>query len=310
MHEDNYASSMQLFVGVVEQVIDEAYVRVRVFGVHPLDRAAVPTETLPTALVVYPVCGGQVTGGSISHNLQTDSWVIGQWLDYPMCQQLIVTGVIQGTDYSMSVYGSQGGEFVRQGSDLGDETDTGSGDGGVDSTVTTNIPGGSNIQKTYNYVVTKLEAEGSSSDPHLHASALCGVLMLETTGINPAVVGGFKGRAWGICQWLGDRRAQLFRKYGRTKRLDQQLDFMWWELNNTERRAKGLWLRATNLPDAVAGFCMFERAEEVRNGRVSRAHSNYKKRLAFAYQVYNSIRQTGVATSGTTAPGGGRIPLV
>ena len=48
-----------------------------------------------------------------------------------------------------------------------------------------------------------------------------------------------------------------------------------------------------SLPDAVAGFCMFERAEEVINGKVNRSHSNYKKRLQFAYQVYNSMQQTG-----------------
>lgn len=272
---------MMPFVGVVEQVLDEAYVKVRVFGVHPIDKAAVTTEMLPSALVVYPVTGGQVNSGSISHNIMVDSWVVGNWIDWPYCQQLIVTGVIQGTDYSMSTYSSAGGEFVGQGSE------------DIDINATTNIPGDSNIQKSYNYVYSKLLAEGSSSDPHLHTAALVGVLMLETPNINPQTVGGYKGRAWGICQWLGTRREQLFRKYGRTKRLDQQLDFMWWELNNTERRAKELWLQSSSLPDAVAGFCMFERAEEVINGKVNRSHSNYKKRLQFAYQVYNSMQQTG-----------------
>jgi len=298
--EDYYGSSFMPLVGVVEEVLDEAYVRVRVYGIHPIDRNAVPTDALPAALVVYPVTGGQVSSGSISHNLQVDSWVIGYWLDFPYCQQLIVTGSIQGTDYSMSTYGSQGGSFVGEGSAVegGD-----SGTDGVDSGATTNIPGGSNIQKTYNYVTTKLVAEGGTNN-HLHASALVGVLMLETSGINPTVVGGYRGRAWGICQWLGSRRDNLFRRYGRTKRLDQQLDFMWWELNGPESSAKRLWLRAGNLPDAVAGFCMFERAEEVRNGVVMRSHGNFKKRLQFAYQVYNSMSQTGTATSSTPTTGG------
>lgn len=295
---DYYGRNNAWFVGVVEDTVDDAYVKVRVFGIHPIDRVAVPTEMLPNALIVYPVTGGQVNSGSISHNLSIDSWVVGFWADWPLCQQPIVTGTVQGTDYSMSTYESQGGEFVGEGGgdqSIPGETPSGEGEPEVNTGETTNIPGGSNVQKTYNYITTRLQSEQYNGDKHIAASAMCGVLMLETPGINPNVVGGYKGRAWGICQWLGARRNQLFRKYGRTKRLDQQLDFAWWELNNSERRAKQLWLGAHNLPDAVAGFCMFERAEEVKRGRVIRSHGNYKKRLKYAYQVYNSIKSTGNA---------------
>lgn len=289
---DFYGHNFVPFVGVVEDVIDEAYVKVRVFGIHPFDKMKVRTDQLPSALVAYPTTGGQVSSGSISHNLEIDAWVMGYFVDAPFYMQPIITNVVQGTTYSMSNGSSGGGEFVGQGNV------------NIDITATTNIPGGSNIEKTYNFVVAKLKAEGFTGDHHIAASAVAGVLMLETTGINPAIVGGYKGRAWGICQWLGTRREQLFSKFGQTKRLDQQLDFMWWELNNTERRAKGLWLRATNLPDAVDGFCNFERAEEMRNGRVDRTHSNYKKRLAFAYQVYNTIKPSATITTPSTVGSG------
>ena len=72
------------------------------------------------------------------------------------------------------------------------------------------------------------------------------------------------------------------------------------ELNNTEKRAKGSLLRATNLPDAVAGFCAFERAEEWQNGRVNRNHSNFAKRLKYAYQVYNSMKYKSDSPPSTT----------
>ena len=292
---DFYGANANWFVGVVEEVIDESYVRVRIFGIHPtIDKDKVRTDQLPPALVLYPTSGGQVSSGSSSHNIQVDSWVKGSFADYPICMQPMVEFVVQGTDYSGSNYASQGGEFVNEGSTEGTNGDPGN----VDTGATTNIPGNSNVQKSYNYITAKLQSEGSSRDTHIHASAACGVLMLETPGINPNVVGGYKGRAWGICQWLGSRRDMLFRKYGRTKRLDHQLDFMWWELQNTERRAKGLWLNATNLPDSVAGFCMFERAEEVKNGRVIRSHGNFQKRLKYAYQVYNSIKQTPAQSGG------------
>ncbi len=295
--QDFYGRNSAWFVGIVEERVDEAYVKVRAFGVHPIDKTLVTTEQLPLALVAYPTTGGQTSSGSVSHNLEVDTWVTGFFADWPMCMQPIVTHAIQGTDYSMSTYKSGGGEFVGEGK--ADDTTTPE----VDSGATTNIPGGSNVQKSYNYLYSKLSADGSS-DPHLHASAVVGVLRLETSGINPQVVGGYKGRAWGICQWLGNRRDQLFRKFGHTKRLDQQLDFMYWELNNDERLAKGLLLRSTNLPDAVAAFCMFERAEEVTNGRVVRTHGNFKKRLKYAYEVYNSIKQTGEISSVPDGPKG------
>jgi len=283
-----YGDSFKSFVGVVEERVDEAYVKVRIYGIHPMDREKVPTDMLPPALVVYPTTGGQVGGGSISHNVEVDSWVIGFFVDYPYCMQPIVTGVIHGAAYSMSSYSSAGGEFVGQGEVMGDESTP-----NVDETATLNIPGNNNVEKTYNYIYSKLVREKSSNDPHLHASAAIGVLLLETPGINPNVVGGYKGRAWGICQWLGSRRQQLFQRYGRTYRLDHQLDFMWWELNNTERRAKQRWLRTSNLPDAVDGFCSFERAEEWQNGRVVRSDGNYKKRLQYAYQTFNTVKFSG-----------------
>lgn len=300
---DFYGHNNVWFVGVVREVIDEVYVRVRIFGIHPADTSLVSDQDLPAAMVVYPVTGGQVGSGASTHNLTLDSWVTGFFADWPYCQQPIVTGSIQGTDYSMSNYSSGGGEFVGQGSNGSEGGQSNNPDTNINET--TNIPGDSNVQKTYNYIVTKLKAEGSVADPHIQASAMCGVLMLEATPkINPAIVGGYKGRAWGICQWLGSRRNNLFRKYGRTKRLDQQLDFAWWELNGDENSAKNLWTSANNLPDAVAGFCMFERAEEVKNGRLDRSHKNFKIRLKYAYQVYNSINQTGSATTSAPRLGG------
>lgn len=280
-----YSDHSKNFFGIVKEVIDETFVRVFIFGVHPLDQSKVDISDLPKAQVLYPTTGGQAGSGSIQHNLEVDSWVYGFAVD-EMWTQLFIISAVQGTMYSMSTYDSNGGEFI------------GDGGGDIDITETTNIPGGSNIEKSYNYVYEKLLREGSSSDPHLHASACLGVLLLETSGINPAVVGGYKGRAWGICQWLGSRRKQLFAKFGRTKRLDQQLDFMWWELNNTEKSAKRKWLSATNLEDATAGFAAFERAEEwdLKRGVIIRSHPNFKKRLRYAYQIYNSASYTG-ATS-------------
>lgn len=281
-----YGNHQKWFTGIVKEVIDESSVKVFIWGIHPLDQSLVDDSDLPIATVIYPTSGAQNGYGNISHNLDVDSWVIGFSPDDSFMQP-IITGVVQGSDYSMSNYTSGGGEFVGDGQAF---------DGGIfDDGEVLNLIGASNPEKAYNYVYDKLLKEGSSDNPHLHTCALIGVLLLETPNINPKVVGGYKGRAWGICQWLGPRRTQLFKKYGKTKKLDQQLDFMWWELNQTEKRAKQRWLSAKTMPDAVAGFCAFERAEEwdLKRGVVIRTHSNFKKRLDYAYKAYNTFEYQG-----------------
>lgn len=61
------------------------------------------------------------------------------------------------------------------------------------------------------------------------------------TAVNP------KSGAFGIGQWLGPRKRELFKRYGRQPTLQNQLDFMWWELNGGDHggksvlNAKGIW---------------------------------------------------------------------
>lgn len=298
-HFQTADSSIRPFYGVVEEIIDDVYVRVRAYEYHPLDKSLVSTKQLPPALVLLPTTSGQVSNGS-HHNLEVDSWVRGEFLDYPFCNEPVITHVVPGSTYSLSTYKTNGGNFVgggSNGSGGGDQSNP-----NVNTGATTNIPGDSQNQKVYNYIYDKLRREGSSKDPHTHTSAAVGVLMVESgPKINSAIEGGFKGRAWGLCQWLGRRRDQLFAHYGRTKDLSQQLDFMWWELNNTESGAKRAWLSGTTLPDATAGFATFERADDCdRNtGRLKRDHPIFRRRLQYAYQVYNSGKYTGDSTPTT-----------
>lgn len=292
---DFYGTRFEWFVGVVKNVLDENLVQVRIFGVHPIeDQTAVDDSDLPPALVLLPTTSGQAGSGVSGHNIQVDSWVVGFFAD-SFKMQPIVFGVIGGGEYSSSTYDSNGGKFVGDGSQDGNANPD-----DIDITATTNIPGGSNVEKTYNYVYAKLQAEGSSTNPHMHASALVGCLQLESSvHIRPEIEGGYKGKAWGICQWLGARRSQLFAKFGRTKRLDQQLDFMWWELNNTEGRAKKAWLSATTLPNAVAGFELFERNEmyNLRTRTINRGSGLYKQVLSNAYKISNSAKYSGDQSS-------------
>lgn len=62
---------------------------------------------------------------------------------------------------------------------------------------------------------------------------------------NHNVRGGYKGRAVGLGQWLGERRAELLRRYGPTPTRRQQLDFMWEELQGRDAGGRAV-LAATD----------------------------------------------------------------
>jgi hypothetical protein len=64
--------------------------------------------------------------------------------------------------------------------------------------------------------------------------ALSGESGLDPTAFNPA--GGGQG-AIGLAQWRGDRQRRLTAQYGPSPTAQQQLDFLWQELNTTEKPA-------------------------------------------------------------------------
>lgn len=65
------------------------------------------------------------------------------------------------------------------------------------------------------------------------AAGLVGNLMRES-GMNPQALN--KGsKAYGLAQWLGPRKKALFARYGNNPSLENQLDFIWSELNSTHK---------------------------------------------------------------------------
>lgn len=282
--DDFYGSKMVWFVGTVESTSTN-YVNVRCIGIHGIDNnTKISGGDLPPAVVLYPCVGGQAGSGYGQHNLDVGTWVVGFFADGEACQQPIIMGVV-GEGVNTNLYSSKyssGNEVEGPGSPT------------VDSSATMNIPGGSNVEKAYNFCYQKL-TELNDMNAHMHAAAICGVLMLEATPkINPAIEGGYMGRAWGICQWLGPRKKKLFAMYGATKDLSQQLSFMWHEMSTVENTSLRKLLSSNNMPDAVAAMCGFERAEEWNSalGIVNRNHKNYKIRLKYAYQVFNTIKNS------------------
>ena len=85
------------------------------------------------------------------------------------------------------------------------------------------------------------------------AAGIVGNLFVES-GLKTDAIGD-GGKAYGIAQWHPDRQAKFQEIYGKSIRqstFNEQLQFVDWELNNTEKRAGGLLRSAASAEDAAA----------------------------------------------------------
>jgi len=310
MLEDFYGDRFRWFVGVVKDIGDDrSRVRVRVFGIHHTeDVTKVSDGDLPWALVLYPTTGGQASSGNASHNLTPGSWVVGFFMDGIDSQQPIVIGSINGGSESVNTSPADNtGSNNNQGSNNNDTTTAPS---------STQLTGGTNVQKVYNYFWQKLKEEGAfSGDLKSIVSAIVGNLQGESgQNIDPqAYNANDKGApSAGIAQWRNGKGGRMipFLKFcgintlvgkGNLPPLEKQLDYMWHEMHTSERSAFNKLIVSTTLQDAVAGMIYFERDDSYQkiNGvwTVNRNGKSYQNKLRYARNVYNSISYTGGPTS-------------
>lgn len=110
------------------------------------------------------------------------------------------------------------------------------------------------------------------------ASGLVGNLMRESNNLDPNAVNPHGG-AYGLAQWLGPRQNKLFKLYGNHPTFDQQLDYIWRELNTTHK--KGLqMLKASKTPEEAArnafGYYEFSRGPEAAIASMNKNGKNTK----------------------------------
>ena len=103
--------------------------------------------------------------------------------------------------------------------------------------------------------------------PRVGAAGLVGGFMRESSGnlspnaLNPS------SKALGIAQWLGSRKKELIRRYGSNPTFEQQLEFVWHELNTTYKRAlRELMAAKTPTQAANAALGWHEFSEENSDG--------------------------------------------
>lgn len=106
------------------------------------------------------------------------------------------------------------------------------------------------------------------------AKGIYGNLMQESGGnINALSKDG--NNSFGIAQWTGSRKAKLFNKYGVNPSLQDQLDFMWEELNTSEKKALNALMATSTVEDATKSFMSeFERPNT--------KYANFSRRLQYA----------------------------
>lgn len=122
-----------------------------------------------------------------------------------------------------------------------------------------------------NYIINYFMDKGLTEN---QARGIYGNIMQESGGnINATSQDGHN--SFGLAQWTGDRKQKLFQMYGRQPSVKQQLDFLWWELNNTERGALNALLQTNSIYDATKVFMnKFERPNP--------KYANLERRLRYA----------------------------
>lgn len=81
------------------------------------------------------------------------------------------------------------------------------------------------------------------------AAGLVGNLQRES-GLNYQAINP-NGGAVGIAQWLGSRKKKLFEKYGKNPTFDDQLDYVWYELNTTHKNGLKKLKESKTVDDAA-----------------------------------------------------------
>lgn len=129
-------------------------------------------------------------------------------------------------------------------------------------------------QSNNNYIIDYFVSKGLTRN---QAKGIYGNLMQESRG-NIRAISNDGNNSYGLAQWTGPRKQKLFSMYGPNPTARQQLDFLWWELNNTHKDALTSLRRTSTVSDATRVFMnQFERPHK--------DYANFSKRLKYANSI-------------------------
>jgi len=121
--------------------------------------------------------------------------------------------------------------------------------------------------------------------PNHIAAGIVGNLLAES-GLKTGAVGD-GGKAMSLAQWHPDRRANAAKAGFDLGNPEDALDFVLWELNNTENGAKQRLMQARTVKEAADIFALyFLRPKGAETGNANNVH-NIAGRRRYAQQVFN-----------------------
>ena len=109
------------------------------------------------------------------------------------------------------------------------------------------------------------------------AKGIYGNIMQESGGKHN-IISRDGHNSYGLAQWTGTRKARLFSKYGTNPTVNQQLEYLWDELNGTEKGALNALRNTSTVADATKVF--MQKFERPANWA-----ANFKNRLKHANSV-------------------------
>lgn len=127
-----------------------------------------------------------------------------------------------------------------------------------------------------------------------HAAGIVANLISES-GLNHTVNTGDQGNAYGLAQWnikgSPERYSnfeKIFNKSLHESTFEEQLEYIDWELNNTEKRAMAKLLETTNPMDAALVVSEFyERPYGARGRNIEQIREQYRKEVEKGIEAYH-----------------------
>jgi hypothetical protein len=255
-------TSVLWFMGYVEDNNDpiSGRVRVRAFGIHPtFESGLVQTEDLPWAHVLRQ--------GKFTSTPDVGDTVVGFFMDGREAQNPVIVGIISSAKYSLPssmispTFSSFGGEA------------NGTGAGPTNRS-----------RYAYDFFIKK----GFTPE---QAAGIVGNLQAESgSNLDNLFNPNDKGLpSYGIAQWRGSR-ADAFRNlngvYPNEGSLDQQLEFILYELNTTEGRANEALRASTSAAEAAE---VFDKLYERSDGSTIQTRINNAQTLLDSFYVGESL---------------------
>ena len=230
-------------------------------GVSPNTSTTSNTPTTASKPIGHKL-GYIVTG--IGHKLQNNDWTTNV-----EAQTIVLDDPTDGIDINYNVLLQLASEAYARGEDFSVVVETFSGKG-----IRAFDP--DNVQ----IAVQFFKSKGYSD---VATAALVGGFLQES-GLKSTIQNSIG--AFGIAQWLGDRKKALL-KEPNYNTLETQLNFVIKELNSGEPRAKQLLKSAKTLEEAVVGAAFFERFKGYNNGQLYGSEWGY--RYQYSKEVYNQM---------------------